>query len=63
LPKENGGIRLWQKTANGGSKLLFGTPNVLHPHIMKTFEDVLKDLVGFVSLWDTMANEDLLDKF
>ena len=63
LPKKNGVICLWQETTDGHSKLLSSTPVVLHLQRMRNFDDILKDLAGFVSLWDTMANEDLLGKF
>jgi hypothetical protein len=56
LPKENGSIRLWQKTADGCPKLSSGTLDALHPHTMRNFDDISKGLAGFVSLWDMTAN-------
>ena len=48
---------------DGRPKLPSGTLNALQPQIMRNINDVSKGLVGFVSLWDKMANEDLLDEF
>jgi hypothetical protein len=52
-----------QKTVDGRLKLPSGTLDALHPHIMRNFDDISKDLASFVNLWDTMANEDLLGKY
>jgi hypothetical protein len=30
---------------------------------MRNFDEVVKGLVGFVNLWDTMANEDISSEF
>jgi hypothetical protein len=30
---------------------------------MRNFDEVVKGLVGFVNLWDTMANEDMYGEF
>jgi hypothetical protein len=62
-PRENGGIRLWQETVNGRSKVPSGSPVLLVPHRMRNFDEVAKGLGGFVNLWDTMANEDISGKF
>jgi hypothetical protein len=47
----------------GRLKLPSSTPNVLHPCTMKNFDDISKGLPGFVSLWNTMVNEDLSGEF
>ena len=63
LPKENGGICLCQETTDGRPILPSNTPYVRYPHAMRSFDNVFKDLASFVSLWDMMANEDLLGEF
>jgi hypothetical protein len=63
LPKENGGIRLWQETADGRPKVPSGSPVPLGPQRMRNFDEITKGLSGFVNLWDTMANEDISDEF
>jgi hypothetical protein len=63
LPRENGGIRLWQETVDGCPKVSSGLQVPLVPHRMRNFDDVKKGLSGFVNLWDTMANEDISGKF
>jgi hypothetical protein len=47
----------------GRPKLPQGTPNALQPQIMRNIDDVSKGLAGFVSLRDTMVNEDLSGEF
>jgi hypothetical protein len=63
LPKENGGIRLWQKTVDGRPKVPSGSPVPLGPQRMRNFDEITKGLNGFANLWDTMANEDISDEF
>jgi hypothetical protein len=63
LPRENGGIRLWQETADGRPKVPSGSPVPLVPHKMRNFDEIAKGLGGFVNLWDTMANEDISGEF
>jgi hypothetical protein len=63
LPKENGGICLWQETVDGRLKVPRGSPVLLVPHRMKNFDEVAKDLGGFVNLWNTMANKDISSEF
>jgi hypothetical protein len=38
-------------------------PNLLGSQRMRTFDEITKDLNGFVNLWDTMANEDISGEF
>jgi hypothetical protein len=63
LPKGNGGIRLWQETADGHLKVPSGLPIPLVLQRMRNFDEVVKGLAGFVNLWDTMANEDISGEF
>jgi hypothetical protein len=63
LPRENGGIRLWQETVDSRPKVPSGSPVSLVPHKMRNFDEVAKGLGGFVNLWDTMANEDISSEF
>jgi hypothetical protein len=63
LPKENGGISLWQETADDSPKVPSGSPIPLVPQKMRNFDEVAKGLGGFVNLWDTMANEDVSGEF
>jgi hypothetical protein len=62
LPKENGGIWLWQKMADGCPKMSSGSLVPLVPQRMKSFDEVAKGLGGFVNLCNTMANEDISGK-
>jgi hypothetical protein len=41
---------LWQETADGRPKVLSGSPVPLVPQRMRNFDEVVKDLVGFVNL-------------
>ena len=63
LPKENGGIRLWQETTNGCSKVPSGSLVRLVFQRMRNFDEVAKGLGGFVNLWDTMVNKDISGDF
>jgi hypothetical protein len=63
LPKENGGIRLWQETADGRPKVPSGSPVPLGSQRMRNFDEITKGFSGFVNLWDTMANEDISGEF
>jgi hypothetical protein len=63
LPRENGGIPLWEETADGRLKVPSGSPVPLVPQRMRNFDEVAKGLSGIVSLWDTMANEDISSDF
>jgi hypothetical protein len=63
LLKENGGIQLWQVTADGRPKLLSGSLVLFGPQRMRNFDEITKGLSGFVNLWDTMANEDISSEF
>jgi hypothetical protein len=63
LPKENGGIRLWQETTDGRPKVPSGSPVPLGSQRMRNFDEITKGLSGFVNLWDTMANEDISGEF
>jgi hypothetical protein len=63
LPRENGGLRLWQETVDGHPKVPSGSPVLLVPHKMRNFDEVAKGLGGFVNLWDTMTNEDISSEF
>jgi hypothetical protein len=63
LPKDNWGIWLWQETVDGRPKVPSGSPFPLVPLKMRNFDEVVKGLVGFVNLWDTMANEDMYGEF
>jgi hypothetical protein len=56
LPRENGGIRLWQETADGRPKMPSGSPVPLVPHKMRNFDEVAKGLGGFVNHWDTIRD-------
>jgi hypothetical protein len=58
LPKENGGIWLWQEIADGCPKLPSGSLVTLVPQRMRNFDDVAKDLGGFINLWDTMVSSE-----
>jgi hypothetical protein len=60
LPKENGGIRLWQETTDGHPKVPSGSPVLLVPHRMRNFDKVAKGLSEFVNLWE---NEDIFGEF
>jgi hypothetical protein len=63
LPKENGGIRLWQETTDGRPKVPSGSPVPLGSQRMRNFDEITKGLSGFVNLWDTMANKDISGEF
>jgi hypothetical protein len=63
LPKENGGIQLWQETTDDCPKVPSSSPVLLVPQKMRNFDAVVKGLVGFVNLWDTMANKDMSSEF
>jgi hypothetical protein len=63
LPKENGGIRLWQENVDGHPKLPSGSPVPLGPQRMRNFDEITKSLDGFVNLSDPMANEDISGEF
>ena len=63
LPRENGGIWLWQEIIDGCPKVPSGSPVLLVLHIMRNFDEVAKGLGRFVNLWDTMANEDIFGEF
>jgi hypothetical protein len=63
LPKENGGIRLWQETADGCLKVPSGSPVPLGSQRMRNFDEITKGLSGFMNQWDTMANEDIFGEF
>ena len=63
LPKNNGGIQLWQETADGRPKVPSGSPVRLGSQRMKNFDEITKGLSGFVNLWNTMVKEDISDEF
>jgi hypothetical protein len=63
LPKENGGIRLWQETADGHPKVPSGSPVPLGSQRMRNFDEITKGLSRFVNLWDTMATKDISSEF
>jgi hypothetical protein len=63
LPRENGGIWLWQETIGGRPKVPSGSPVPLVPRKMRNFDEVAKGLGGFVNLWNTMVNEDISGEF
>jgi hypothetical protein len=63
LPEENGGIQLWKVTSNGRPVLPSGQPLPLIPQRHENFDEVMKGISGFLSLWESMANEDLSGEF
>ena len=63
LPKENGGIRLWQKIADGRPKVSSRFLVLLGLQRMKNFDEFTKGLNGFVNLSNTMANKDISSEF
>ena len=63
LPEENGGIQLWKVMADGRPILPRGEPLPLNPQRHENYDEVIKGLSGFLSLWESMANEDLSGEF
>jgi hypothetical protein len=63
LPEENGGIQLWKVSADGSPILPSGQPLPLNPRRHENYDEVMKGLSGFLSLWESMANEDLSGEF
>ena len=63
LPKEDGGIRLWNETNIGTPRVRNGNPMALKPEKMHGHDEVCKGLGGFLNLWNGMANDDLSGEF
>ena len=63
LPKEDGGIRLWNETNIGTPRVPNGDPMALKPEKMRGHDEVCKGLRGFLNLWNGMANDDLSGEF
>lgn len=63
LPQENEGVQLWKVASDGSPILPRGEPLPLIPQRHENYDEVTKGLSGFLSLWESMANEDLSGEF
>ena len=63
LPKEGGGIRLWNKTSDGRPGVPRKSSAPLASHLMHCFDEVCKGLDGYIAFWGAMANQGLSGKF
>ena len=63
LPKEDGGIRLWNETNIGTPRVFNGDLMALKLEKMRGHNEVCKGLGGFLNLWNGMANDDLSREF
>lgn len=63
LPRENGGIQLWNETLDDRLKMPLREPNSICLQRLWNFDEVTKGLFEFVSLWDSMPNKDLFGEF
>jgi hypothetical protein len=58
LPKEGGGIKLWQEDEEGRALWPRGEPAPLSPQPMKNLEEILRGISGFMKYWEKLSNED-----
>ena len=58
LPKEGGGIKLWQEDEEGRAIWPHGEPTSLSPQQMRNFEEILRGISRFIKYWEKLSNED-----
>ncbi|KAG0581688.1 hypothetical protein KC19_3G000300 [Ceratodon purpureus] len=58
LPKDTNGIKLWREDAEGRSLWPCGEPAPTTHRAMRSLEDIVKGISGFINYWETMCTED-----
>ncbi len=58
LPKEGGGIKLWKEDSQGRSLWPRGEPVALQQQPMRSLDDIVKGISGFIQYWEKLSAED-----
>jgi hypothetical protein len=58
LPKEGGGIWLWKEDNDGKPILPIGELNSLPPQQIQNHPEIVKNIGGFISFWESLFAED-----
>jgi hypothetical protein len=58
LPKEGGGIKLWQEDEEGRALWPRGEPTSLSPQPMRNLEEILRGISRFMKYWEKLSDED-----
>ncbi len=63
LPKEGGGIKLWKEDCEGRSLWPRGEPGPLQQQPMRSLDEILKGITGFINYWDTLSAADTTGEY
>jgi hypothetical protein len=58
LPKEGGGIKLWQEDEEGRALWPCGKPTPVSVQPLRNLEEILKGITGFTKYWEKLSNVD-----
>jgi hypothetical protein len=57
LPKEGGGIKLWQEDEEGRPLWPHRELVAIKALPMKNFDEIVKGIFGFINYWEKLSNE------